>query len=92
MRDIGNVRISQQGLQELLTIDMRHIKRAEGKAYDECLFSLIQCNAQYFRQFFRYFKQGMGDFGPHQTIPVLMSLSPFPPSTQEILAPPRMAI
>jgi hypothetical protein len=26
----------------------------------------------------------MGDFGPHQTIPVLMNLSPFPPSTQVI--------
>jgi hypothetical protein len=26
----------------------------------------------------------MGDFGPHQTIPVLMYLSPFPPSTQVI--------
>jgi hypothetical protein len=31
----------------------------------EPLFSLIQCNAQYFRKLFRYFNYVMGDFGPH---------------------------
>ena len=35
--------------------------------YGEPLFSLIQCNAQYFRKLYRYFNQVLGDFGPHQT-------------------------
>jgi hypothetical protein len=45
------------------------------------LFSLIQCNAnaQYVSKLNRYFNQVVGDFGPHQTIPVLTSLSPSPP-------------
>jgi hypothetical protein len=47
--------------------------------YGEPLFSLIQCNTQYVGKLSRYFNQVMGDFGPHQTIPVLKYLSPSPP-------------
>src|SRR6266702_7260006 len=52
--------------------------------YGEPLFSLIQCNTQYFGKLFRYFNQVLCDFGPHQTIPVLKYLSPSPPSTKVI--------
>jgi hypothetical protein len=58
--------------------------------YSELLFSLIQCNAQYVGQLSRYFKEVLGDFGPHQTKCVFMFVSPYPPSTQVILAPPRV--
>src|SRR5215469_9314662 len=47
--------------------------------YGDPLFSLIQCNTQYVGKLSRYFDQVMGDFWPHQTIPVLMYLSPSPP-------------
>jgi hypothetical protein len=42
------------------------------------LFPLIQCNTQYIGKLSRYFQEVLGDFGPHQTIPVLMYLSPSP--------------
>ena len=35
--------------------------------YGEPLFSLIQCNAQYFGKLSRYLDQVLSDFGPHQT-------------------------
>ncbi len=47
--------------------------------YSDLLFSLGQFNSQYFSQLSRYFKEVLGDFGPHQIIPVLTSLSPSPP-------------
>jgi hypothetical protein len=45
MREIGDVRVSRQGQQELLHIATRHAKRAERMAYGVHLFYLIQCNA-----------------------------------------------
>jgi hypothetical protein len=54
------------------------------------LFYLVKFNAQYVGKLSRYFNQVVGDFGPHQTIQVFTSLSSFPPSTQVILAPPRV--
>jgi len=44
----------------------------------------MQIDAQNIGKLSRYFKEGMCDFGPHQTIPVLTYLSPFPPSIQVI--------
>jgi hypothetical protein len=89
MREIGDVRVSRQGQQELLHIATRHAKRAERMVYGEPLLSLSQFNAQYVRKLSRYFKKVMGDFGPHQTIPVHTYLSPFPPFTKGDLAPPK---
>jgi hypothetical protein len=73
MREIGDVRVSRQGQQELLHIATRHAKRAERMVYGEPLFSLSQFNAQYVRKLSRYFQQVLGDFGPHQT----KCISPF---------------
>jgi hypothetical protein len=79
MREIGDVRVSRQGQQELLHFATRHAKRAERMVYGEPLFSLSQFNAQYVRKLSRYFKKVMGDFGPHQTKCVFKFLSPSPP-------------
>jgi hypothetical protein len=67
MRHSKLMRVTRSGLGEMF--------------FGDPLFYLRQFNTQYVCKFYRYFKQVMGDFGPHQTIPVLTYLSPFPPST-----------